>query len=161
APARSPPAGAGRGGWCLPRPCNARPAPRLRRARVRATPTRSRAAVPARSGVVPCRSIWRTPAWVFPIFARICRFKRNYADRATLPVAALRRALLLTPPMTTTTLVSEAPPPEVPPHLRAARWATRVQFFVLGFSAGIWGVHIPSVKSHYQLGEGMLSVVLL
>jgi predicted MFS family arabinose efflux permease len=46
------------------------------------------------------------------------------------------------------------------PRLRPARWATRGQFFVLGFSAGIWGVHIPTVKTHYGLSEGALSVAL-
>jgi fucose permease len=46
-------------------------------------------------------------------------------------------------------------------RLRPARWATRAQFFALGFSAGIWGVHIPSVKAHYELSEGVLSLALL
>jgi predicted MFS family arabinose efflux permease len=36
-----------------------------------------------------------------------------------------------------------------------------VQFFVLGFTAGIWGVHIPSVKARYGLSEATLSLVLL
>jgi len=46
-------------------------------------------------------------------------------------------------------------------RLRAARWATRAQFSALGFSAGIWGVHIPSVKAHYGLSASGLSMVLL
>src|SRR5256885_12158320 len=46
-------------------------------------------------------------------------------------------------------------------RLRAARWATRAQFFALGFSAGIWGVHIPSAKAHYGLSAAGLSVALL
>jgi len=47
-----------------------------------------------------------------------------------------------------------------PRLLRPARWATRAQFFVLGFSAGIWGVHIPTVKTRYGLSEGSLSLAL-
>lgn len=31
----------------------------------------------------------------------------------------------------------------------------------LGMLAGTWGAHIPSLKSHYALSEGMLSIVLL
>src|SRR5262249_9074976 len=46
-------------------------------------------------------------------------------------------------------------------RLRAARWATRVQFSALGCSAGIWGAHIPSVKAHYGLSESGLSMALL
>ncbi|HTT11449.1 MAG TPA: MFS transporter [Burkholderiaceae bacterium] len=46
-------------------------------------------------------------------------------------------------------------------RLRAARWATRMQFLALGFSAGVWGVHIPTVKAHYGLSEGTLSIALL
>ena len=42
-----------------------------------------------------------------------------------------------------------------------AVWATRIQFAALGILAGAWGVHIPSVKSQYALGEAMLSTVLL
>jgi len=36
-----------------------------------------------------------------------------------------------------------------------------MQFLALGFSAGIWGVHIPSVKEHYGLSAGVLSIALL
>ncbi|HJW12507.1 MAG TPA: MFS transporter [Albitalea sp.] len=46
-------------------------------------------------------------------------------------------------------------------RLRAARWATRVQFAVLGGSAGIWGVHIPAAKAHYGLDASGLSLALL
>src|SRR5262249_5146846 len=87
-----------------------------------------------------------------PIQAQLCRSRYCWRIRFRIRF----RIRPPTPTMTTTTLASEAPP-----RLRAARWATRVQFFVLGFSAGIWGVHIPSVKSHYQIGEGVLSLVLL
>ncbi len=42
-----------------------------------------------------------------------------------------------------------------------AVWATRIQFAALGMLGGAWGVHIPSVKAQYALGEAMLSSVLL
>jgi fucose permease len=42
-----------------------------------------------------------------------------------------------------------------------ARQACRTLFFALGMLAGIWGVHIPSVKVQYQLDEALLSTVLL
>src|SRR4051812_41170764 len=42
-----------------------------------------------------------------------------------------------------------------------AIWATRMQFAALGMLGGAWGVHIPSVKAQYALGEAMLSSVLL
>lgn len=45
--------------------------------------------------------------------------------------------------------------------LRAARWATRLQFLLFGFVSGVWGVHIPSVKARYGLDEARLSVALL
>ena len=45
--------------------------------------------------------------------------------------------------------------------LANAVWATRVQFAALGMLGGAWGVHIPSVKAEYALGEAMLSTVLL
>jgi fucose permease len=45
--------------------------------------------------------------------------------------------------------------------LSLAVWATRLQFGALGILGGAWGVHIPSVKARYALGEAMLSTVLL
>ena len=45
--------------------------------------------------------------------------------------------------------------------LARARWATRVQFMVLGILVGTWGSHIPSVKSRYALNDAVLSLVLL
>jgi predicted MFS family arabinose efflux permease len=45
--------------------------------------------------------------------------------------------------------------------LAKAVWATRLQFAALGMLGGAWGVHIPSVKTRYALGEAMLSAVLL
>ena len=44
--------------------------------------------------------------------------------------------------------------------LTRAAWATRLQFLALGIIVGTWGAHIPSLKTHYALGEGALSVVL-
>ncbi|MEY5099171.1 MAG: hypothetical protein RJA36_1890 [Pseudomonadota bacterium] len=43
---------------------------------------------------------------------------------------------------------------------RALR-ATRTQFAALGLISGIWGVHIPTIKQQYGLGEASLSLVLL
>jgi predicted MFS family arabinose efflux permease len=45
--------------------------------------------------------------------------------------------------------------------LKRARWSTRLQFAALGVFGGAWGVHIPSVKAHYDLGEALLSTVLI
>jgi predicted MFS family arabinose efflux permease len=45
--------------------------------------------------------------------------------------------------------------------LSNAVWATRIQFAALGLLGGAWGVHIPSVKTQYALGEALLSTVLL
>jgi predicted MFS family arabinose efflux permease len=46
-------------------------------------------------------------------------------------------------------------------HQRRALWATRGEFAALGIFSGVWGVHIPSVKAQYDLGEMALSGVLL
>ena len=48
-----------------------------------------------------------------------------------------------------------------PEQIRHATWATRGLFAVLGIFAGAWGVHIPSVKEAYGLGEAALSGVLV
>lgn len=45
--------------------------------------------------------------------------------------------------------------------LSSALWATRTQFAALGLLSGIWGVHIPTIKQQYGLGEASLSLVLL
>ncbi len=45
--------------------------------------------------------------------------------------------------------------------LSLARWATRAQFLNLGFVAGVWGVHVPSLKAHYALDERTLAGALL
>jgi fucose permease len=44
--------------------------------------------------------------------------------------------------------------------LRSARFATRVQFFALGFGLGTWGVHIPNAKAHFGLDDRQLSWAL-
>lgn len=45
--------------------------------------------------------------------------------------------------------------------LSRARWATRAQFLNLGLVIGVWGVHVPSVKSQFALDERALSMALL
>ena len=45
--------------------------------------------------------------------------------------------------------------------LSRARWATRMQFLNLGFVAGMWGVHVPSIKARYALDERTLAMALL
>lgn len=47
-----------------------------------------------------------------------------------------------------------------PSALARARWATRAQFLNLGIIAGVWGVHVPSIKAAYQLDERVLALVL-
>ena len=48
-----------------------------------------------------------------------------------------------------------------PSQIRRAIWATRGLFELLGMFCAVWGVHIPSVKQRYALGEGALSLVLV
>lgn len=57
--------------------------------------------------------------------------------------------------------LDDTPAAPTPQRLRLARWSTRAQFSALGLISGFWGVHIPSVKAVYQLGEAALSGVLL
>jgi fucose permease len=45
--------------------------------------------------------------------------------------------------------------------VRRARAATRLQFAMLGVIAGVWGVHVPSIKATYQLDATRFSSVLL
>jgi predicted MFS family arabinose efflux permease len=45
--------------------------------------------------------------------------------------------------------------------LRLATWALRAQFFVAGALFATWGVHVPSVKSHYALGEQALAIAMM
>ena len=46
------------------------------------------------------------------------------------------------------------------PLLSASR-AVRAQFFVLGVMFATWGVHVPTVKGHYGLGEQSLALAML
>lgn len=39
--------------------------------------------------------------------------------------------------------------------------ALRAQFFVLGLMFATWGVHVPTVKGHYGLGEQALAIAML
>lgn len=57
------------------------------------------------------------------------------------------------PPMTST--LHDAP------SLRPAAWALRTQFFVAGAMFATWGVHVPTVKAHYGLGEQSLALAML
>jgi len=61
----------------------------------------------------------------------------------------------------TSTSTSARPAPHSLPALARARWATRLQFMMLGMFAGTWGAHIPSVKARYAISEATLSMVLL
>lgn len=42
-----------------------------------------------------------------------------------------------------------------------AVWAVRAQFFLAGALFATWGVHVPTVKRHYGLGEQSLSLAML
>jgi predicted MFS family arabinose efflux permease len=42
-----------------------------------------------------------------------------------------------------------------------AAWALRAQFFVSGALFSTWGVHVPTVKAHYGLGERALAIAML
>lgn len=48
-----------------------------------------------------------------------------------------------------------------PAELKAAHLASRWQFFVLGALMGVWGAHVPSLKSGLGLTDGGLSLALL
>lgn len=45
-------------------------------------------------------------------------------------------------------------------RFRRARIATHLQFFVLGLAAAALGVHVPSMRAHYGLGDAQLSLAL-
>src|SRR5437762_5335055 len=54
--------------------------------------------------------------------------------------------------------------PLAPPSGRVisnAAWRTRAQFFISGALFATWGVHVPSVKAHYALGERALAIAML
>lgn len=48
-----------------------------------------------------------------------------------------------------------------PAAVAAASHALRAQFFVLGVTFATWGVHVPTVKAHYSLGEQALALAML
>lgn len=48
-----------------------------------------------------------------------------------------------------------------PPVPSAAHRGTRAQFFVAGALFATWGVHVPTVKAHYGLGEQALALAML
>jgi len=66
-------------------------------------------------------------------------------------------------------MTTPSTPPVTPPtanvptarRLLAAAWALRVQFFVSGALFATWGVHVPTVKAHYGLGEQSLAIAML
>lgn len=45
--------------------------------------------------------------------------------------------------------------------LANAAWGVRAQFFISGALFATWGVHVPSVKMHYALGESGLAFAML
>ncbi|WP_343632242.1 MFS transporter [Roseateles sp.] len=48
-----------------------------------------------------------------------------------------------------------------PRRLNSAAWALRIQFFVAGALFATWGVHVPTVKAHYGIGEQALAIAML
>jgi predicted MFS family arabinose efflux permease len=40
-------------------------------------------------------------------------------------------------------------------------WAVRLQFFISGFLFATWGVHVPTVRAHYDLNEQTLALTML
>jgi predicted MFS family arabinose efflux permease len=61
----------------------------------------------------------------------------------------------------TPSLASRVDHVATPKQVLRAIWATRLQFAAVGILGGAWGVHIPSVKAQYELGEMALSLVLV
>jgi predicted MFS family arabinose efflux permease len=47
------------------------------------------------------------------------------------------------------------------PSLATASWALRAQFFVSGALFATWGVHVPTAKAHYGIGEQALALAML
>jgi predicted MFS family arabinose efflux permease len=47
------------------------------------------------------------------------------------------------------------------PTLGTASWALRAQFFVSGALFATWGVHVPTAKAHYGIGEQALAIAML
>jgi fucose permease len=62
--------------------------------------------------------------------------------------------------MTSATLVSSEP--SIPERrLLRATIAVRIQFFIAGALFATWGIHVPTVKAHYGLGEQALAMAML
>ncbi|HET7795161.1 MAG TPA: MFS transporter [Rhizobacter sp.] len=62
--------------------------------------------------------------------------------------------------MTSATLA--APEPAIPERrLLHATIAVRIQFFIAGALFATWGIHVPTVKQHYGLGEQALAMAML
>jgi fucose permease len=57
--------------------------------------------------------------------------------------------------------VTPLPDPIDPPQLRRARHAVHAAFFVFGVIVSALGVHVPSIRAHYRLDDGGLSIALL
>ncbi|MBC7956264.1 MAG: MFS transporter [Cytophagales bacterium] len=53
------------------------------------------------------------------------------------------------------------PATSAPSSLLSATVAVRVQFFIAGALFATWGVHVPTVKQHYGLGEQALAMAML
>jgi predicted MFS family arabinose efflux permease len=47
------------------------------------------------------------------------------------------------------------------PSVTRAAFALRTEFFVMGVLFATWGVHVPTVKAHYGLGEQALALAML
>ncbi len=47
------------------------------------------------------------------------------------------------------------------PSVARAAIALRTEFFVMGVLFATWGVHVPTVKAHYGLGEQSLALAML
>lgn len=58
-------------------------------------------------------------------------------------------------------MLTAAGPAAVTRTLQRATKALRAQFFVAGALFATWGVHVPSIKAHYALGERLLAFAML
>jgi len=56
---------------------------------------------------------------------------------------------------------SLAVPLPSPRSLSNAAWGVRAQFFISGALFATWGVHVPTVKAHFALGEQALAMAML
>jgi fucose permease len=84
-----------------------------------------------------------------------CR-RRASSSRATAPRARSR--------LSPSRLPSMIPAPSAGDARRViarAAFGTRVLFFVFGAIAASWGVHVPSVKAHFAVGEQALAMAML